>query len=81
MITVPLINWQPIANMPEDRKDGRCMLLWDFNGPIIVRWSEDDGGQWETGYFYEREDADGRLSYDKNAAFEPRYWADINPPA
>ncbi len=32
MITAPLIDWQPIANMPDDRKDGRAILLWDDYG-------------------------------------------------
>ena len=41
MITIPLINWQPIANMPEDRKDGRSILITDGDGlHVVVHWDE-----------------------------------------
>lgn len=39
MITVPLIHWQPIDNIPEDRKDGRDLLLWDTMGASVASWS------------------------------------------
>jgi hypothetical protein len=43
MIVVNSIFWQPIANMPEDRKDGRQMLLWDEEGALV---SEFSNGNW-----------------------------------
>lgn len=30
--------WRPISEVPVDRKDGRRMLLWDEDQPVIGRW-------------------------------------------
>lgn len=68
MITIPLINWQPITSMPDDRKDGRPMLLWDDGRPIIGCWLK-FGGSWE---WAEQQEF---MTIDN-----PTYWADINPP-
>src|SRR3546814_11041206 len=46
VITAKYIPWDPIGAMPDDRKDGRLMLLWEGDRPVIGRW--DDGRQgWE----------------------------------
>jgi len=66
MIHVKGIDWQPIANMPHDRKDGRDMLAWASGRAVVVHWDgETDPPCWCD---------QGHLSHD------PRYWADINPP-
>jgi hypothetical protein len=70
MITVPLINWQPIESMPEDRKDGRMVLLWD-GGPDIGSWNP--SGIWGASGFWEAQ-------YEGLPIEAPRFWADINPP-
>lgn len=72
MIAVPLINWQPIANIPGDRKDGRKMLLWADDDPWIGVWNPETSTGEAWGWTDAREDG-VRLS--------PAYWADINPPA
>ena len=52
--------------MPDDRKDGRLMLLWEGDRPVIGRW--DDGRKgWE--------DPEGMHLFE-----EITYWADINSP-
>lgn len=81
MIVAKPIDWQPIANMPADRRDGRRLLLWNFGGPVVVSWSDAGGGRWDTCLHQEREDADGNLFYERAVAFLPTYWAEINPPA
>lgn len=46
VITAKYIPWDPIGAMPDDRKDGRLMLLWEGDRPVIGRW--DDGRKgWE----------------------------------
>jgi hypothetical protein len=72
MIAIPLINWQPIANMPEDRKDGRQMLLWVVDGAYIGAWDSEtsSGKPWGWADFYEN-----------GVRLEPSHWADINPPS
>lgn len=39
MIIAKLIDWQPIASLPEDRKDGRIMLLWADDQAVTARWN------------------------------------------
>lgn len=66
MITAKYIPWEPIRALPDDRKDGRHMLLWEGDRPVIGRW--DDGRKgWE--------DPEGMHLFE-----EITYWADINPP-
>lgn len=38
--------WRPISEVPADRKDGRRMLLWDEDQPVIGRWDSEREG-WE----------------------------------
>lgn len=71
MITVPLINWQPITNIPEDRKDGRDMLLWDDAARV---------GVWDPSDYY-GEPFGWCDSSERGARIDPTHWADINPPA
>lgn len=65
VISVPHIDWQPIANVPDSRKDGRRMLLWadDIGNAEVAEW---EGGIWVT---------PGGATV-RGAT----YWADINPP-
>lgn len=47
LMTVPSSSgWNPISALPSDRKDGRRMLLWDEDVPVIGRWDPDREG-WE----------------------------------
>lgn len=71
MIIVNSIPWQPIEDMPEDRKDGRQVLLWN-EGPNIGSWHKgprwyDNGPGWI-------DDGEGGPIDDVTA------WADINTP-
>lgn len=66
MITVKCIPWEPIETVPADRKDGRSLLLWDQDQPVIGRW---DGKReaWE--------DPQSMHIFE-----EISYWADISAP-
>lgn len=83
MIIAKLIDWQPIASLPEDRKDGRIMLLWADDQAVTARWNAEiveygvprpTRGAWDTGFFSGPTD-------DPETVTSPTYWADINPPA
>jgi hypothetical protein len=39
--------WQLIVLMPDELKDGRQVLLWDFSGAIVAQWN---GSGWDTGF-------------------------------
>lgn len=64
------IEWRPIEQLPDDRKDGRDMLFWDDRGGVVACWSN---GGWETGYASE---ATGETVMVETAT----HWADINRP-
>jgi hypothetical protein len=32
------IDWLPISELPEAFKDGRQLLLWAFDCPVLWRW-------------------------------------------
>jgi hypothetical protein len=66
MITAKHIPWKPIGTLPEDRKDGRRLLLWEVDLPVIGRWDSDREG-WEH-------------PESMHILEEVTYWADINPP-
>lgn len=70
MITMPLIDWKPTAAMPEDRKDGRDMLVWNGQADVAVwaqeRWRDEGPGWNDTG--------------EGMPINEVTFWADINPP-
>ena len=66
MITAKHISWEPVVTLPENRKDGRRMLLWEDALPVIGRWDSERGG-WE--------DPENMHLLD-----EVTHWADINPP-
>jgi len=62
------IPWKPINRMPEDRRDGRNVLIWTDNHPAgayVCGWVE-HLGQWV---------ARGPVIQS------PTHWADITPPA
>ena len=64
------IEWRPIRELPDDRKDGRDILLWDDRGGVVATWS--DGG-WGTGHVSE-------ITGDTLIVETATYWADINRP-
>ncbi|SLJ91217.1 hypothetical protein [Novosphingobium mathurense] len=66
MITAKYIPWEPIDILPPDRKDGRRMLLWEGDLPVIGRWDAERQG-WED-------------PEDMHLLEEITHWADINPP-
>ena len=66
MTTPSTSDWHPISAVPDDRKDGRRLLLWDFDQPVIGRWDPDREG-WE--------DPDSMSIYD-----EIVLWADVFAP-
>ncbi|MDO6414439.1 hypothetical protein Q4F19_08615 [Sphingomonas sp. BIUV-7] len=68
MITISLIHWHAIALMPDDRKDGRDMLLW--NGDAEVGAWFDDGF----------EGAGWAATRDVLPIEKVTHWADINSP-
>ncbi len=65
MIVAKSIPWEPIGAMPEDRKDGRDLLLWaaDISGAEIAAWND---GVWVN-----------RSGFTIRGV---SYWADILPP-
>ncbi|MCI4591123.1 hypothetical protein MOK15_13605 [Sphingobium sp. BYY-5] len=66
MITSKHIPWEPIATLPENRKDGRRMLLWEGDLPVIGRW-DSQREVWED-------------PESMHLLEEITHWADINPP-
>nr|WP_047166065.1 hypothetical protein [Sphingomonas sp. Y57] len=58
--------WSAISRLPADRKDGRRMLLWEGDQPVIGRWDA-DRDHWE--------------EPESMQLFEAiTYWADIEAP-
>lgn len=45
-----MIYWRPIADLPDDLKDGRKVLLWEPSGADVGCWSDtrypSDGAGW-----------------------------------
>ena len=41
--------WRPIAALPAELMDGRYVLLWVRDRPLVAFWAQyDDGGDWST---------------------------------
>jgi hypothetical protein len=59
--------WNPISELPGDRKDGRRLLLWEEDQPVIGRWDSRRNG-WED-------------PEDMHLFEEITLWADILPPS
>jgi hypothetical protein len=73
MISVSLIPWQPMELLPEDRKDGRRILLWNQLGISVAAWDETEGVEgWCLSF--------SGLPVAKFPVVAPTYWSDINPP-
>lgn len=66
MLTPSSSGWDAIVKLPADRKDGRSMLLWEGDRPVIGRWDA-DRAQWE--------DPDSMQLFE-----EISHWADIQAP-
>lgn len=58
--------WDAITKLPVDRRDGRPMLLWEGDRPVIGRWDA-DRDQWE--------DSESMQLFE-----EITHWADIRAP-
>lgn len=71
MTTAQHIRWKPIATMPEDRKDGRSMLVWTPSGAVVASWEADVWDQEGPGWVEQQERM--RVEY-------VTHWADILPP-
>lgn len=73
MISVSLIPWQVMELLPEDRKDGRTMLLWNQLGVSVAAWDDTEGAQdWCLAF--------AGLPAGKFPVVAPTHWSDINPP-
>jgi hypothetical protein len=66
------IAWQPIATMPDDRKDGRHVLVWEQDGAFVAAYDAEmsTGEHW--GW------ADAR---ENGVRLNPTHWADIASPS
>ncbi|RZI67938.1 MAG: hypothetical protein EOP13_27600 [Pseudomonas sp.] len=77
---VKLIDWKPIEQLPDDRKDGRLMLLCAAGGsPQLGYW---DGTAWASDLGFQRHDEGSQEApvFAKEPFFRIAYWADINSP-
>lgn len=74
------IDWKPIADMPENRRDGRPVLLWSRYGQAVIASFEDE--RWSTGRFSEYDPSGGYepSSFVPEEIGEVTHYADINPP-
>lgn len=63
-----LIDWQPIEEMPEDRKDGRAVLVWAGGRPFVAS------------YYYPENGDEGRFGMHEFDLADVTHWADISPP-
>lgn len=74
------IPWQPIATMPEDRKDGRPMLITDGDGLYAVaHWDAYAASDPLTHECVGWRDV-GDMGWGGTIGLEPTHYADINPP-
>ncbi len=64
------IEWRVIDKLPDDRKDGRDLLLWDDRGAVVASWAN---GGWDTGYA-------SKLTEGTVMVETATHWADINRP-
>lgn len=90
MIVSKSIPWEPIGNMPEDRKDGRELILGQRNTLGTVDGGDGTKlnpahpyiyhiGRWgKDGYWETQADDEGGPFYLMPSDVD--YWADINPP-
>lgn len=71
-----MIDWKPVAEMPEEMKDGRRVLLWsplDEVEAVSCRWCSNP--DW-AGWAY----ADEVLADVEPDGPEPTHYAEITPP-
>jgi hypothetical protein len=77
-VSTAIGEWRAISSLPERFKDGRCLLFWEKQGPVVGRWCErsNDGidrSFWSTGF---ASLPDGELM----AIVDPLYWAEMAEP-
>lgn len=72
-----MTDWRPMAEMPDEYRDGRDVLLWDLDrrdqdnkgvGAVVARWSADWRG-------WDLPASDGVAG-----VYEATHWAPITPP-
>lgn len=71
-----MIDWKPIGQLPDDRKDGRPVLLWADGEPWVAVWDN-------TPYGLTSETAPyGWADARENGAriTDPEWWSDISVP-
>jgi hypothetical protein len=66
MATSADFSWREIAVLPDDRKDGRRLLLWEGDQPVIGRW-DPHRRSWE--------DPESMQLFE-----EITHWADVHAP-
>jgi hypothetical protein len=66
MLMTSSSGWNRITMLPPDRRDGRRMLLWEGDQPVIGRW-DPDRDHWQ--------DPESMQLFE-----EITHWADIEPP-
>lgn len=64
------IDWLPISDLPAELRDGREVLLYDWQGAKVATWQD---GAWDSGY--SSETGGGPIEIE-----EPTHFAEINPP-
>lgn len=78
MIVAKLIDWQPMAAMPDDRKDGRLLLLWSAVGGTQLGYWGGDG--WRSDLGFQQSNGGEAPLFTEEKFADLTYWADINPP-
>ncbi|QEH82010.1 hypothetical protein EIK56_25235 [Sphingomonas sp. C8-2] len=73
MIVPRSITWRPIASMPEDRKDGRTMLLWSSDAAALGQWAVNPPGRPNGWQGWEDPEQWHEIA-------EVTHWEDIDPP-
>lgn len=77
MIYVNSIAWEPIETIPDDRKDGRQILLWSDGKALLCRYIVGAPADLLLPWIIETGEFRGT---DILAPPGVRFWADINPP-
>lgn len=70
-----MLNWKPIAELPDALKDGRQVLIWeDHGGATACTWrAEGLLSGWDTGFASEIDGCPLLCEF-------PTHYAEVNPP-
>jgi hypothetical protein len=66
------IPWEPISSMPEDRRDGRQVLLWGEGEFWVATWDPEASSGQPSVWIDARE--------NRIRLASPNWWADLTPP-